>query len=158
MRCKLINACCTGYFHAPGALLCPLGTSASAASALPSVCILFCAVEGLEAMQVMRRFDISEYVSLAHNQLVDLRCRCILRASTTSSSGIYCNLKVASGQRQCHPQILAVVGLATELRICPSPLLPCQVAYIDKVRSCRLPMRRQHKVHYRCTATSSAAG
>lgn len=45
-----------GYFHAPGALLCPLGKTAQQyyqpGPALPSVCIVFCAMEGFEAMQV----------------------------------------------------------------------------------------------------------
>lgn len=46
-----------GYFHAPGALMCPLGTTAEHvhrhAPALPSVCMTFCAIDGFEAMQVM---------------------------------------------------------------------------------------------------------
>ena len=46
-----------GYFHAPGALLCPLGKTAhqhyQPGPPLPSVCVVFCAVEDLEAMQVI---------------------------------------------------------------------------------------------------------
>lgn len=43
-----------GYFHAPGALLCPLAKEANHAptSPLPAVCCVFCALEGLDAMQV----------------------------------------------------------------------------------------------------------
>lgn len=61
---KLCDAkCClpAGYFHAPGALLSPLGrlvTQSSTPTAdsqpLPPVSMLFCAIDGYELMQVSR--------------------------------------------------------------------------------------------------------
>ena len=53
---KLRRLLVAGYFHAPGALSCPLGKTAQqhdqASPALEGVCMIFCAVEDFDAMQV----------------------------------------------------------------------------------------------------------